>query len=82
MVVRCGCGDKLRLVPFAIAKLRWRSRGKNDLNFKLKAFESAEKTSKEAAARQFGVDTRRIRKWHRHVAASTALARHAVQVKN
>ena len=51
-----------------------------DLSFKLKTFESAEKTSKEAAARQFGVDARRIREWRRRVATSTALARHAVQV--
>ena len=30
---------------------------------KLQAVEVAEKTSKEAAARQFGVDPRRIREW-------------------
>ena len=38
-----------------------RKRCSYDLSFKLKAIESAEKTSKEAAARQFGVDARRIR---------------------
>ena len=47
------------------------------LRSKLKAFESAEKASKEAGARQFGVDARRIREWRRRVAASTALARYA-----
>ena len=40
-----------------------RKRCSYDLSFKLKAIESAEKTSKEAAARQFGVDARRIREW-------------------
>ena len=40
-----------------------RKRCSYDLSFKLKAIKSAENTSKEAAARQFGVDARRIRKW-------------------
>ena len=57
-----------------------RKRCSYDLSLKLKTFESAEKTSKEAAARQFGIDVRRISEWRRRVAASTALARHAVQV--
>ena len=34
-----------------------------DVSFKLKAVETAEKRSKEAAAREFGVDDRRIREW-------------------
>lgn len=34
--------------------------------------------SKEVAACQFGVNTRRISEWHSYVAASAALARHAV----
>ena len=57
-----------------------RKRCSYDLSFRLKAFESVEKTLKEAAARQFGVDTRRICEWRHRVAASIALARHAVQV--
>ena len=34
-----------------------------DVSFKLLAVECAEKTSKEAAARQMGVDARRIQEW-------------------
>ena len=34
-----------------------------DVSFKLRAVESAEKSTKEAAARHFGVDARRIREW-------------------
>ena len=34
-----------------------------DVSLKLKAVEYAEKTSKEVAARHFGVDTKRIREW-------------------
>ena len=56
-----------------------RKRCSYNLSFKLKAFESEEKTSKEAAARQFGVDARRIGKWHSRVAVTTTLAHHAVQ---
>ena len=55
-----------------------RRRYSYDLSFKFKAFESAEKTSKELAARQFGVDAHRIGKWRHCVAASSALACHAV----
>ena len=49
-----------------------------DLNLKLKAFESAEKMSKEAAARQFRVNACRIPA--SGVAASTTLAHYAVKV--
>ena len=34
-----------------------------DVSFKLKAVEYAEKKSKEAAAREMGVDSKRIREW-------------------
>ena len=34
------------------------------VSFKLKAVETAEKKSKEAAAREFGVDPKRIREYH------------------
>ena len=34
-----------------------------DFSFKLKAVECAEKKSKEATAREMGVDSKRIRKW-------------------
>ena len=34
-----------------------------DAAFKLKAVESAEKTTNRAAAREFGVDERRVREW-------------------
>ena len=34
-----------------------------DVSFKLKAVECAEKKSKEAAAREMGVDSKRIREW-------------------
>ena len=34
-----------------------------DISFKLKAVETAEKKSKEAAALEFGVDPRRLREW-------------------
>ena len=40
-----------------------RKRKSYDLSFKLKAIESAEKISKESAAREFKVDPRRIREW-------------------
>ena len=39
------------------------SRKSYDILFKLKAVETAEKKSKEAAAREFRVDPRRIREW-------------------
>ena len=34
-----------------------------DVLFKLKAIETAEKKSKEAAAREFRVDAKRVREW-------------------
>ena len=34
-----------------------------DLTYKLNAVEGAEKKSKEAAAREFSVDAKRIREW-------------------
>ena len=34
-----------------------------DVSFKVKAVECAEKKSKEAAAREMGVDSKRIREW-------------------
>lgn len=34
-----------------------------DILFKLNVIEAAEKKSKEAAARQFRVDTKRVRQW-------------------
>ena len=34
-----------------------------DVSFKLKAVETAEKKSKEAAAREFGVDAKQIWEW-------------------
>ena len=34
-----------------------------DISLKLRAVEHAEKTMKEAAVRQFGVDVKRIREW-------------------
>ena len=36
-----------------------------DVSFKLKAVECAEKKSKEAAAREMGVDSKRIREWYK-----------------
>ena len=40
-----------------------RARKAYDVTFKLKAVDFAEKESKEAAARQFGVDPKTIREW-------------------
>ncbi len=34
-----------------------------DISFKLRAIELAEKNTKEAAAREFDVDSKRIREW-------------------
>ena len=34
-----------------------------DIAFKLKAIDSAEKTSKEAAAREYNVDPKRVPEW-------------------
>ena len=38
-------------------------RNSYDIFFKLKAIETAEKTSKEAAAHDFGIDPRRVCEW-------------------
>ena len=63
-VYACGCGDMSRYRYLATCTMaQQRKRCSYDLSFKLKAIMSAEKTSKEAAARQFGVDARRIREW-------------------
>ena len=40
-----------------------RKRKNYDTSYKLKAIERAEQSSKEAAAREFGVDAKRIRVW-------------------
>ena len=73
--------SRLVLFCYRVATMaQQRKRYSYNPSLKLKAFESAEKMSKEAAACQFKVDAHRIREWRRRVAASTALARYAVKV--
>ena len=47
----------------AIACPKAQKRKSFDASFKLKAVETAEKKSKDAAARELGVDAKRIREW-------------------
>ena len=46
------------------------ARGSYDVAFKLKAIDAAEGGSKQAAAHQFKIDTKRVREWC--LAASTS----------